>query len=78
MSETTDKCHWFCFSYQGYALDNGEKCKASTYTGYPLKYVNMKMIQDNKEFAGVDKDAVLISCSYLGHMTKEDFLGEES
>jgi len=32
------------------------------------------MINDNKEYAGVTRDAVLLGVSYLGHMTKADFM----
>jgi len=68
--------HWYCFSYHGKTLDGGLDCESSTYTGYPLKKVTMKMINENKENAGVTLLAVLTGCSYLGHMTREEFTSE--
>lgn len=71
------KLHWFCFSYVGYALENGKDCKASWYAGYVKKNITNPMIMENKKSAGVTDAAVLISCSYLGHMPKAEFEGQE-
>lgn len=65
--------HWYCFSYIGKLLKDGSHCNACTYTGYEHKEVTLGMIKENKRNAGVADDAVLISVSYLGHMTREEF-----
>jgi len=65
--------HWYCFSYVG-KTDEGRECQASTYTGYEEKKITLLNIEANKVNAKVNKGAVLIACSYLGHMTREEFI----
>lgn len=64
------KLYWFCFSY----VDNA-RIYASTYTGYSDKSVTLKHIKENKTYAGVSDNAVLLSLSYLGYMTRMEFTG---
>lgn len=45
---------------------------ASVYIGYPKKYVSIPQIRDAKEGAGIHADAVMLSCCYLGKLTKEE------
>ena len=71
------KLHWFCFSFSGMTIEGGKNCEASCYTGYVKKNITKPMIDENKEYAGVTEKAVLISCSYLGHMPKAEFEGQE-
>lgn len=67
--------HWFCFSYQGPCDETGVPATASAYVGYPCREVTKAMIDANKAAAGVAKDSALIAVSYLGEMTRHDFLG---
>lgn len=61
--------HWFCLSYTGkeYVLNGSAFVKTETTN------VTRKMIEDNKQKAGVNGNAILVSCSYLGFMTEEEF-----
>lgn len=70
--------HWYCFSYLGTSIDDGHNCYVSIYSGNPRKGVTMPMINHNKKEAGVNNNAVLIGCMYLGEMTKADFLGHNA
>lgn len=73
MSEV--KRHYYCFSYSG--RDSlGNSYEANTYTGYKEKEITLSIINENKVYAGVSTNAVLISVSYLGYMTVEAFTGK--
>ena len=74
MSE--QKKHWYCFSYFGKDIESGKHCEASTYSCFAEKGVSLAMINNNKTNARVTDDSVLISVSYLSHMTKADFTAE--
>jgi len=63
--------HWYCFSYTDIA--GSISIFASTYTGYIRKGITMQRINENKKNANVRGEAVLVSCSYLGYMTREEF-----
>lgn len=71
-----EKSHWYCFAYIGNDLNSNLACHASTYTGYKNKKVTMDRIMKNKAHAGVTDEAVLLSVSYLGYMSNEEFKGE--
>ena len=71
------KKHWYSFSYEGANEDGTGHCVANCYVGYYFKGITKPMIQENKKAAGVSQDAALLSVSYLGKMTREQFLGEE-
>lgn len=68
------KKHWYSFSFSGIEKDSGRQCNASTYIGYEDNVVTMSRIKYAKYAAGVSIDAVLLNVSYLGYMTKEQFL----
>lgn len=62
------KKHWYSFSFaDGLTF-------ASTYTGYTHQTITLPLIQKEKENADVPPSAVLIACSYLGYMTKENMV----
>lgn len=73
------KKHWFCFCYTGRSSDSSERGQtwANTFTGYPCKEVTVQMINENKANAGVDENATVVSVSYLGYMTRQEFVGDE-
>ncbi|WP_426994432.1 hypothetical protein [Methylomonas sp. CM2] len=70
--------HWFCFSYYGQCNETGRQATASAYVGYPGREVTAPMIDKNKKVAGVTGDSALIAVSYLGEMTREEFLGHNA
>ncbi len=72
---TEIKCHWYSYTFQG-TTPLKEQVTACTYVGYPFKFVTEKMIVKAKEYAGVEKGSVLLSCCYLGYMTKNYFKGQ--
>ena len=62
--------HWYCFTFQ-----HGNR-QTTNYAGYEKNYVTLKAINDAKKNADVEKEAVLLACSYLGEMTYEQFKAE--
>jgi hypothetical protein len=68
--------HWFCFSYTGQCNTTGKSVTASTYTGYLSRKITKPIIDQNKVFAGVTEDSVLVGVFYLGRMSRNEFLGE--
>ena len=72
-----DKKYWYCFSFFGTALTGEENARASTYTGYSDQRITMPRLKHAKAHAGVKNDSVLVSCSYMGYMTKTEMLGDE-
>lgn len=73
MAKDCKSLHWFCFTYTE-TTDAGV-VYADTYTGYPTEHVTKQMIEQNKEYAGVTKKAVLMAMSYLGWMPTNEFTG---
>lgn len=69
------KLYWYCLTFRGYDVGTGNICYATTYTGQTRKgrEFSMREIAKQKLLAGVRDCAVLISVSYLGHMTKDEF-----
>lgn len=64
------KKHWWSFVFS--QTTNGATTTASVYMGWEQgEYVNIPRINSAKEAAGVSQEAVMLSCSYLGYMTKE-------
>jgi len=61
------KYHWYNFSY-AYSCGFG-----SAQTGYKYKYITNKAINENRIYAKVGEDSVLLSVSYLGYMTREQY-----
>jgi hypothetical protein len=69
-----DKSYYYAFSF---SYSEAQKTTiASCYIGYPDKKITLSRIKEAKRYAEIDEKAVLISCSYLGHMTKKEFMGE--
>lgn len=68
---TTDQKHWYCFSF--YDQYPGSSAQASVYIGFDLPGISKPRILQAKAGAGVRADAVLIACSYLGQMSRDDF-----
>ncbi len=67
-----EKLHWYNFSYMSTNQTIG-----SSQSGYPLKFVNLKMVNKNKEYAGVGEGSVLLGVSYLGYGTHSMMKGED-
>lgn len=68
-----DKLHWYCFSYYGRFIGVGEGY-GSVYAGFEDKdNITKGDIDSQKRGAGMINSATLLSCSYLGFMTKRDF-----
>lgn len=67
--------HWYCLSYIGKDILHGLNANASIYIGYKQKGITLSEIERNKGEAGLKNDAVLISATYLGYMTREQFTG---
>ena len=67
--------HWYALSFMD--LDErGNTINSSTYMGWPSSLVTKARITESKKHAQVGQGAVLLSCCYLGHMTKEQMMGE--
>lgn len=58
----------FAFSHS----DGEKEIIASVYIGYDHKFISIPQIKNAKEGAKINKDAVLLSCCYLGKMTKKE------
>lgn len=58
----------FAFSYP----ESNKTTTASVYIGYNYKFVSVSQIASAKEAAEINKDAIMLSCCYLGKMTKEE------
>jgi hypothetical protein len=68
-----EQYHWFCFSFQG--QDRlGNQVIACSYAGYTVKEpcFTKGEIYRQRNFAGTP-NGVLLSATYLGYMTKEEF-----
>lgn len=64
------KKHWWSFVFS--QTTNKTTITSSVYMGWEQgEYVNIPRINSAKEAAGVSQEAVMLSCSYLGYMTKE-------
>ena len=67
------KLHWYSFTYQGKPINGYGISIGGSYAGYSGEGVTLDIIRRNKERAGLERDAILLSTSYLGFMTKEEF-----
>ena len=72
------KKHWWSFVFS--QTTNGTTTTVSVYLGWDQgEYVNIPRINSDKDSAGVSLEDVMLSCSYLGHMTKDVMmLGERA
>ena len=59
--------YWYAFSFR----DNGSIY--GCYSGYSNKNINMNKIKKAKEVSGGGQNCALVSCAYLGYMTKTEF-----
>jgi hypothetical protein len=62
--------HWYALSFVH------DTRTGSAYVGQDVLAVDRASIQRAKKTAEMPTDSVLVSCSYLGQMTREFFLGE--
>jgi hypothetical protein len=65
--------HYYAFSFMYKAA--GKEICGSVYWGLDQKKVTLAHIEKAKDAAKVPKGSVLISCSYLGYMTDDEFRG---
>lgn len=65
------------FHYYSFAFAQGN-CQASVYVGYDDMAVTLARIQGAKKSADLVGTSVLLSCCYLGHMTRAEMAGGES
>ena len=70
------KVHWFCFSFSGVHAESGRDATACTYVGYSDSKITMPKINAQKIQSSLTENAILISVSPLGYMTKAEFTGE--
>ena len=66
------KQHWYAYSFLGQG-----NTYSSTYVGYEDNNITMPRIRAAKVFAGVSPDAVVLSVSYLGRMTRAQMEPDE-
>lgn len=62
------KYHYYSFAF------TQRDCQASVYIGYDDKVVTMARIEAAKKSAGLVGTSVLLSCCYLGHMTRAEMV----
>lgn len=79
MSLFKKKVHWYCLSYVGESLSREKRTAyASVYYGLKEQKITRAVIEEGKVDAGVSSDSVLTSVSYLGRMSKKEFLRKEN
>ena len=69
-----DYQYWYAFCFMITTKDGA--MHATCYIGRDEMNINMNTIAEAKRTAKVDDEAVMISCSFLGLMTREAFTGE--
>jgi hypothetical protein len=74
-----DELYWYALVFQK-SVQNSAGYSATTtasiYMGWPSRKVTLERIAAAKKGVDVPDDAVIISCSYLGFMTRAEFTGE--
>lgn len=73
--EASPRLHWYSLAFIDSA-PSGAPIHASTYMGWPEQLVTKPRIDATKRHAGLTPNAVLLSCCYLGNMTRPEVLGE--
>ena len=64
------KKHWWSFVFS--ETKSGVAVTTPVYMGWEQgQYVNIPRINSAKDSAGAGQEAVMLSCSYLGYMTKD-------
>ena len=66
--------HWYNISYMGTNLVTKKCCSASVRVGFINKELSKHQLDFHKATAGLAYDAAIISVSYLGAMTHEEFM----
>jgi len=66
-----EKKHVYSFTFT-YTDETNTRTTVSTYMGYKYNFISIPQIEDAKKYAGVSDKAVLLSCCYLGYMTKNE------
>ena len=62
--------HYYSFAF---SYSEGNKTRtASVYMGYDYKFISMPQITGAKKAACINNSAVMLSCCYLGKMTKQE------
>ena len=69
------KRHWFAISY--FWSEVGRNGIANSFAGVKHKYITLKDIDENKGTTGAPSTASVLSCAYIGYMTKETFIGTD-
>ena len=64
------KQHYYSFTFS--YPEGNQTTIAAAYVGYDFKFVSVPQMQSAKEYAGINKDAVMLSCCYLGEMTENE------
>lgn len=72
-NDKSEQKHWFLFSFYGHTPTGSV---ASACTGYRDKLITLGRIRENKAYVGFDENAVLLSVSYLGFMSREEMMRE--
>lgn len=68
------KLHWYCFAFIGTIIQSYKSGHSSCYQGFILKdKITLLDIKEAKSWARTNEDSVLLSVSYLGYMTEEEF-----
>ena len=71
----SERLYYYCFSFTGRVPD-GRSADASSYAGYAEKpNFTVKEINKRKILSVLEKDAVLISITFLGVMSVSEFNG---
>ncbi len=73
---SSQRLHWYSLAFLD-SMPNRAPRHANTYMGWPEQLVNKPRIHEAMRLAGVSQLAVLLSCSYLGHMTLSEMCGDE-
>lgn len=69
-----EKQHYYAFSFEGRNPVTRAQAAASVYLGYPQRdAISLPRIREAKREAGMASDAVVVSVTYLGHMTEHQF-----
>jgi hypothetical protein len=66
------KYHFFNLSFI-YASENSPIQMASSIFCCRKRFISNMQISKAKKFAGIPETSILLSCSYLGKMTKEEW-----
>ena len=66
--------HWYSLSFYGLSKKSGQLANGYTITGYNKKDLVLADIEEAMSSAGMNEKAVLLSVSYLGEWSEEDFV----